>query len=103
MKSRRLLVLFTAITLVVGAVFIQGAQQGPKKDAGTKVPLPDVPPPMDKPPQKDDKLPRVESLSIDVDLVNVDVVVTDQSGNPISGLTKTNFKVFDDNVEQTIT
>jgi len=102
MTSRRLFVLFTAIALVTGSVWVHGAQ-GPKKDIGTKVPLPDTPQPIDKPPQKEDKLPRVDSLSIDVDLVNVDVVVTDQSGNPISGLTKPNFKIFDDNVEQTIT
>jgi VWFA-related protein len=43
------------------------------------------------------------SLSVDVDLVQFDVVVTDRDGNPISGLEKSHFKVFDDNVEQTIT
>jgi VWFA-related protein len=31
------------------------------------------------------------------------VVVTDQSGNPISGLEKKHFKVFDNDVEQTVT
>src|SRR4051812_43636421 len=95
---RRLLVLAMVITIVVGLAWGQGSQ-GPKKDIGNKVPLPDTPVPIDKPvgpPQKDkDQLPRVPSLSIDVDVVNVDVVVTDQSGNPIAGLTKANFKVFD--------
>ena len=43
------------------------------------------------------------ALSIDVDLINLDVVVTDNNNNPISGLEKQHFKVFDDNVEQTIT
>ncbi len=64
-----------------------------------------TPVPMDKsgPPQKSDRLPSTDTLSIDVDLVNVDVVVTDQSGNPVTGLEKTNFKVFDDNAEQTVT
>ena len=43
------------------------------------------------------------SLSIDVDVVSFDVVVTDQSGNPIAGLEKHHFRVFDDDVEQTVT
>jgi len=107
MTSKRLLVWIAVAAIVISVSFIQGAQvQGPKKDAGAKVPLPDSPPPpMDKvgPPQKKDQMPRADTLSIDVDLVDVDVVVTDQSGNPISGLTKENFKIFDDNVEQSVT
>ena len=99
-STGRLLLVATALLLLVTITFAQG----PKKDVGTKVPLPDTPQPMDKtgPPQKD-QIPRVDSLSIDVDLVDVDVVVTDPNGNPISGLTKEHFKVFDDNVQQTIT
>jgi VWFA-related protein len=98
---KRLLVLITALALVVGV----SLAQGPKKDVGTKVPLPAAPIPIDKdgPPQKGDKPIPGEGLSIDVDLVDVDVVVTDNSNNPISGLTKSNFKIFDDNVEQVIT
>lgn len=98
---RRLLVLAIALTLIASALLAQG----PKKDVGTKIPIPDTPVPMDKtvPPQKGDTLPRVDSISIDVDLMNVDVVVTNNNGDPISGLTKPNFKIFDDNVEQTIT
>ena len=96
----RLLLVATALVLLVTITFAQG----PKKDVGNKVPLPATPQPMDKnaPPQKD-QVPRVDSLSIDVDLVDVDVVVTDPSGNPIGGLTKEHFKVFDENVQQTIT
>src|SRR5439155_23780478 len=93
--------------ILIGVSIPQGAHgaQGPKKDVGKKVPLPETPIPIDKPgpPQKSDQLPKTDTLSIDVDLVDVDVVVTDQSGNPIRGLTKANFKVFDDNVEQTVT
>ncbi len=98
---RSSLVLVIALALAVGISFAQG----PKKDIGAKVPLPDKPEPMDKagPPQKSDRPPVVDSISIDVDLVDVDVVVTDNSGNPISGMTRENFKVFDDNVEQKIT
>jgi VWFA-related protein len=105
-SSRRLIGLIAIIAIVVGVSIMQAAQgQGPKKDAGSKVPLPDKPVPMDQPgpPQKGDKLPKSDTLSIDVDLVDVDVVVTDQSGNPVTGLEKSHFKVFDDNVEQTVT
>jgi Ca-activated chloride channel family protein len=40
---------------------------------------------------------------IDVDLVNLDVIVTDRTGEIVSGLTKEQFKVFADGVEQRIT
>src|SRR6478672_7033810 len=41
--------------------------------------------------------------AIDVDLVNLDVIVTDRSGDNVVGLTKNQFKVFDDGVEQKVT
>jgi VWFA-related protein len=64
------------------------------------VPLPPITEREDQPSNLED---GQTSLSIDVDLVAFDVVVTDDKGNPISGLEKEHFKVFDDNVEQTIT
>jgi VWFA-related protein len=101
MTVRRLLVFIIAALLIAGVVMAQG----PKKDIGKDVPLPPVTP--DKrggPPTKGgDQVPQSPSLSIDVDVVSFDVVVTDQSGNPIGGLEKKHFKVFDDNVEQTVT
>src|SRR5437868_8983667 len=76
--------------------------QGPKKDVGKNVPLP--PGSDQKAPQRGaDQPPQVPALSIDVDLISFDVVVTDQSGNPISGLEKQHFRVFDDDVEQNVT
>src|ERR1051325_4196506 len=105
-SSRRLFALIAIAAILIVVSLVQGAQlgQGPKKDAGSKVPVPDAPVPMDKvgPPQKADKTPKMDTLSIDVDLVEVDVVVTDPNGNPITGLEKSNFKVFDDNVEQKV-
>src|SRR5687767_9218599 len=35
--------------------------------------------------------------------VTFDVAVTDKNGNPVVGLQKANFRVFEDNVEQTLT
>jgi VWFA-related protein len=98
MRTKLLLLVLVSAILAAGT----SMAQGPKKDIGTKVPLPDVP---DRPAtsNKDGQGQPPVSLSIDVDLVNVDVVVTDNNNNPISGLQKEHFKVFDDNVEQTIT
>ena len=45
----------------------------------------------------------VYTLSTTSNLVNVDVLVTDRNGSPITGLTKANFKVLDDGVPQSVT
>ena len=92
-----LLLLATASALVAQSV------KGPKKDAGTNVPISTSTSSDSKPADKADSTPHASPLSIDVDLVNVDVVVTDRDGNPVTGLTKKDFKVFDDNVEQNLT
>src|SRR2546423_11806628 len=97
MKIRCLLVLAIAVFLASGIIMAQG----PKKDIGKDVPLPQAPPTKNAPDKE--QLPQVPSLSIDIDVVSFDVVVTDQSGNPISGLEKKHFKVFEDDVEQTVT
>src|SRR5437870_4393331 len=98
MKIKLLLLVLMSALLATGT----SMAQGPKKDVGNKVPLPDVP---DRPASgsKDGQAQPPVSLSIDVDLINIDVVVTDNNNNPISGLQKEHFRVFDDNVEQTIT
>src|SRR6185295_14540164 len=97
MTMRRLLVLVIAVFLVAGLTMAQG----PKKDVGKDVPLP---PSIQKGPAKGgEQLPQGPSLSIDVDVISFDVVVTNQSGNPIGGLEKKHFRVFDDDVEQTVT
>ena len=93
MRSKSLAALSIALVLIAGMVFAQG--QGPRKDVGKNVPLPDAP---DR-----NSSPQIPSLSIDVDVVSVDVVVTDKNGNPITGLEKKNFKIYDDNVEQAVT
>src|SRR4029434_10806879 len=68
--------------------------QGPRRDAGANLPAPaEIP---------NDGI-RGKPLSIDVELVSMDVVVADKNGNLIGGLEKGDCKVFDDGVEQTIT
>jgi VWFA-related protein len=46
---------------------------------------------------------EVYTLSKTANLVNVDVLVTDNGGNPITTLGRVNFKVLDDGVQQTVT
>ncbi len=86
--------LLAIVILLAGAVVL--AQQGPRRDTGTAAPLPTIP---DVP--KD--AIRGKPLSVDVDLVSFDVVVIDKNQSLIKGLEKRDFKVFDENVEQTIT
>ncbi len=40
---------------------------------------------------------------IDVTVINVDVMVTDRAGHPVSGLTREDFEVFEDGRPQKIT
>lgn len=52
-----------------------------------------------RPPQPEGEF----AITVDVPLVNVDVVVTDNRGNFVSGLRKQNFRVLEDGVPQAIT
>jgi VWFA-related protein len=89
-RLRRLLLALAALALATSV----SVAQGPRRDVGTRVPLPETKElPADGPPA---------TLSIDVDLVTLDVVVTNKDGDPISGLEKQHFRIFEDNVEQTI-
>jgi VWFA-related protein len=87
------------ITLLAVVLSLAGAivmAQGPRRDAGANIPLPNIP-----------NVPKDaiqgKPLSVDVDLVSLDVVVIDKNQSLIKGLEKRDFKIFDDNVEQTIT
>lgn len=46
---------------------------------------------------------EIFTLTTTTNLVNVDVLIVDNNGNPISGLTKANFKLADEGVPQSIT
>jgi Ca-activated chloride channel homolog len=45
----------------------------------------------------------IYTLSTTANLVNVNVLVTDNNGNPIPSLQKNNFRIYDDGVQQTVT
>jgi VWFA-related protein len=53
-------------------------------------------------PQPQNQQPQY-SISVASNTVNLDIVVTDQAGDVITGLKKLNFKVFDGGQEQTVT
>ncbi len=60
--------------------------------------------------QQEPPAPAVESASerqffdqVDVDLVNVDVVVTDRQGRPVTGLTREDFEIFIDDRQVELT
>jgi VWFA-related protein len=91
MKSRGRAIIAAGMLLVTTFVLAQG----PNRGLGNNVPV--TPAPSQSGP------PGAGSISLDVNLVNLDVVVIDKSGNPIGGMEKKHFKIFDDNVEQTIT
>jgi Ca-activated chloride channel family protein len=109
---------FLTLSLVAGAIlffwalgFPQSQDQGPttsgpKPDVGETVLVPKKTAPA---PQPEVKQPEkinpkdIFSLSTSTNLVNVDVMVVDSHGDPISNLNKANFKVFDDGVPQAVT
>jgi VWFA-related protein len=47
--------------------------------------------------------PKSQSIRVSVDRVNVGVIVTDSRGKFVEGLTRENFRVLDNGVEQTLT
>ena len=59
-------------------------------------------PPPQKPQQPQEKPPQY-TVQVQTQVVNLDVVVTDDNGNPIPGLKQPNFRVLVDNQPQTIT
>jgi VWFA-related protein len=80
---------------------------GPAPQPGETVVVPKKKAP-DQPAPEEEKKPEkinpkeVFTIATTTNLVNVDVLVTDKDGSPISTLTKQNFKVLDDGVEQSL-
>ncbi len=65
--------------------------------AQQKPPAKQQPDPQQKPAQQPDY-----SISVEVPLVTVDVVVTTKDGDPITGLKKENFRILEDGAPQTV-
>jgi VWFA-related protein len=77
---------------------------GPQNDVGPYV-VPkkkeEPPPPAPEKPKKIENMPNY-SISVDVPVVNLDVLVTSKDGQTIPGLRQENFKIFEDGSQQKI-
>jgi VWFA-related protein len=91
--------LFTLIAPVSVVSALAQAQQGPQKPPAQQAP----PPQQGQPPKKDEPQQGQASISIEVPLVNVDVVATTSNGDFITGLKRENFRIIEDGAPQTVT
>jgi VWFA-related protein len=77
---------------------------GPQNDVGPYV-IPkkkdEPPPPAPEKPKKIENMPDY-SITVNVPLVNLDVLVTTKDGQTVPGLTKENFKIMEDGAPQQI-
>jgi VWFA-related protein len=76
---------------------ISPARQGPMQPPPPAQPRQQAPPPPAQAPQPG------YSITVNVPVVNVDLVVTDDSGNYLEQLRKENFRIIEDGVPQVIT
>jgi VWFA-related protein len=82
---------------------VVGRSQAAQQESGPqKLPEKQTPQASAAKPQPQNQQPQY-SISVASNTVNLDVVVTDQAGDVITGLKKLNFKVFDSGQEQTVT
>ena len=84
--------------------FGQQQDQGPIKPPPQQTTPPPQAPAQPAPGQQQEgqQKPPEYSISVESNLVQVDAVVTDQDGNILTGLNKSNFRIFDDNQQQQI-
>lgn len=83
-----------------------GQQQGPETQPGEVVlPKPGGQAPAPAPAKKPEKINpnKIYTLSTTTNLVNLNVLVEDNDGDPIKNLQKANFRVYDDGVQQAVT
>jgi Ca-activated chloride channel homolog len=83
----------------------QQPQTGPSQQPGETVIIPkkQAPPPPAQPKKPEKINPnQIYTLSTSANLVNVSVLVEDNNGDPIGQLQKTNFRVYDDGVQQNV-
>src|SRR4051812_46245170 len=83
-RIRTIILLATSAAAIVAPILI--AQQTPAP----------------QPQPQSGEVPKL-TLSVDVRLINIDVVVTDKKGNPITGLTKDDFVLLENGTPKPIT
>ncbi len=107
-KACRRVVLAVALIAVIGIQpwRVSAQNNGPQQSAPPQSPEPVKPPTSSAPrgqPQRQQQPPPQVAISVQSNLVNVDAIVTDQDGNPVTGLKRENFRVLDDGQPQQIT
>ena len=124
MKSKNRYLPITLVVAVVGVLVLvsfppkwvaqpqepsptgQQPTSGPRPDVGETVLVPKkTQPTAPQPEKKPEKInpSEVYTLSTTTNLVNVDVMVIDNSGSPLQNLTRKNFQLYDDGVPQAVT
>jgi VWFA-related protein len=111
---RQLILLLVGLLLFTSSVSDWYAQSnggqepstGPNPEVGPTVLAPKktqpAPPEVEKKPERINPN-EIFTLSTATNLVNVDVMVLDNNGNPLPNLDRKNFKILDDGVPQTLT
>ncbi len=116
-KALLIVFLVAAVRLTIPgfgpALLAQGQDQssapsGPSTPPGETVLVPKKSQPGTPQPLPENKIEKINpkdiyTLSTSTNLVNVDVLVTDKDGDPITTLGRKNFRIYDNGVEQTIT
>jgi VWFA-related protein len=81
-------------------------QQGPQTPPPDRQPLPPTPPTgqqKSEPPSKQTSQAPQTAISVESNEVNVDVVVTNESGDVLNGFQRQNFRILDDGQPQQVT
>ena len=101
MDARKIILLAGAFTLTMGAVRMGGrAASTPPATPSAQAPSSTTPRPAENPQAKQSS--KMQPLRSATRLVQVSVIVHDKHGDPITGLTKDDFAIFDDKKQQAI-
>ena len=101
MKNTRRIVL-ALLSLSCALTLRLSAQQTPPQASSPQAPAPQTTEQQTTEPQTPPQTPSPAVIRIDVNLVQVDAVVTDSKGRPVTDLRTEDFEVFQDGVRQMI-
>ena len=99
MKSFLYLALAAVLAAGAGSAILPASTANAQSTESAAAPTPTPEPGSTPPPRVDD--PN-EVITVDTELVNLNIRVVDRNNRPISGLRQAEFKIFEDNVEQQI-
>jgi VWFA-related protein len=102
MRYMRRGVRLPAFAAVFAAALVVVSAQAPPPSPPPGQPPAQQPPAQQPPPQPDPNQPRPPVIRRGVNFVSVDVIVTDNKGNPVEDLKQEDFEVFEDNQRQDV-